>query len=75
VVWVPQTKICPSNWGKPEAILEELLAGNGRPSGSLPFLKIWKGSDKKWGRYRGPKMGFQISDNTCDISNGEDTRG
>jgi len=24
---------------------------NGRPSGDLPSMKIWKGSDKNWGRY------------------------
>ena len=40
----------------------------------LPSLKIWKRSDKKWGRYKGPKMGFQISDNTCVIFKEEDAR-
>jgi len=46
--------------GKPEVDLGEIMVGTGRPSGGLPSLKIWKRSDKKWGRYKGPKLGFQI---------------
>jgi len=30
---------------------------------------------QEMGRYRGPKMRFQISDNTCTIFNGEDAKG
>jgi len=48
--------------------------GYGRPSRGLPSLKMWKRSDKKWGRYRGPKMGFQIADNSYAEMNGEDAR-
>jgi len=57
-----------------EAILGDLLMGDGRPSRDLPSLKIWKTSNKKWGRYRGPKMGFQIADNSYAQRNGEDAR-
>ena len=38
----------------------------------LPSLKIWKRSNKKRGRNRGPKMGFQIADNSYAQMNGED---
>jgi len=48
--------------------------GDGRPSRDLPSLKIWKRSNKKWGRDRGPKMGFQIADNSYAQMNGEDAR-
>jgi len=41
----------------------------------LPSLKMWEGSDKKWGEIRGPILGFRITDNTCAILNGEDARG
>jgi len=49
--------------------------GHGRPSWGLPFLKMWKRSNKKWERYRGPKMRFQIADNSYAQINGEDARG
>ena len=47
---------------------------DGRPSGVLPFLKIWERSDKKWGEIRGPILGFQIADNSYAILNEEDDR-
>jgi len=40
----------------------------------FPSLKIWKRSNKKWGKYRGPKMGFQIADNSYAQMNGKDAR-
>jgi len=48
--------------------------GDGRSSRDLPSLKIWKRSSKKWGSDRGPKMGFQIADNSYAQMNGEDAR-
>jgi len=36
--------------GETEAVLGDLLMGDGRPSGGLPSLKIWERSNKKWGR-------------------------
>jgi len=38
------------------------------------ILKIWKRSNKKWGKYRGPKMEFQTTDNFYAQMNGEDAR-
>jgi len=41
---------------------------------SFPSLKIWKGSDKNWGKIMGTIFGFQISDTTCLILKGKDAR-
>ena len=60
--------------GKPEAVLGKMLVGNGRPSGRLPSLKIWKISGKKQRRYRGPKLGFRIWYITYAIFSVEDAR-
>jgi len=49
--------------------------GDGRPYRDLPSLKMWKRSNKNWERYRGPKMRFQIADNSYAQLNGEDARG
>ena len=45
--------------------------GDERSSRGLPSLKIWKKSNKKWGRCRGPKMGFQIADKSYVQMNGK----
>jgi len=44
--WIPQNPSSPLNCGKPEVVLGKILVGTGRPSGGLPSLKMWKGSDK-----------------------------
>jgi len=45
-----QNPILPLIYGEPEVVLGKLLVKNGRPSGLPPYLKIWEGSDKNWGR-------------------------
>jgi len=40
----------------------------------LLSLKIWKRSNQRWGKNRGPKIGFQITDNPYAQMNGDDAR-
>jgi len=57
---VPQTKLCHSNWGKPEAILGDLLVGSGRPSGVFHPWKCGKDPTRNGGHMGGPKWGSKI---------------
>jgi len=72
---VPQTPTLPFKLEDTGSNFGDLLMGDGRPSRGLPSLQIWKRSKKKWRRYRGPRMGFQIADNSYAQINGEDARG
>jgi len=57
--------------GKPEVVLGKLLMGDGRPSGGPPSLKIWEGSDKKWGDIRGPILGSKFLITPASSSKGK----
>jgi len=75
VVSVPQTLTLPFKLEDTGSNFGGYLDGGWKTfQGVLPSLKIWKRSDKKWGRDRGPKMGFQIADNSYAQMNGEDAR-
>jgi len=67
---MPLNPTSPLNCGKPEVVLGKLLVGTGRPSGGLPSLKIWEGSDKNWGDIRGTILGFEVSDITYSQMHG-----
>ena len=62
---MPQNPNSPLNCGKSEVVFGETFDGKWKtPSGGLPSLKIWEGSDKTGGDIRGAILAFEISDIT-----------
>jgi len=60
VGWVSQTQTLPFKLGETGSSFGGTFGGEWKTSRDLPSLKIWKRSDKKWGRYRGPKWGSKF---------------